>query len=245
MTGSTNQNSETGAHRCPPVSSTGPFAGLIPHGVRPDRWCWGPDQGFHPRSAPHQRVQLTPAAGLLTRGHTIGVRQAVALGAAGAHADLAHAFSELDSWVPLPDAEVFARLGWSVRHLDGADDATLHAVVAGALRAVDEVLLPTSWRRPLAIAAAGTAVSAAEWTWLRDACDAAYRRLTRFETGWPQPPTDRQARWDYAAARACTALRDGDWVAAARAVTDLYGLTSPDPHQAARWLAAIGERVGV
>ncbi|GAB4054497.1 hypothetical protein [Catellatospora paridis] len=243
MTGSTNQlTSESGAHRCPPVSSTGPLGGLIPHAVRPDRWCWAPDRGFHPRSAPHQRVQLTPAAGLLTRGRTIGVRQAVALGAAGAHADLAHAFSELDSWVPFPDAEVFARLGWAARHLDEADDDTLRDIVAGALRAIDEELLPASWRRPLAIAAAGGAVSAAEQARLRSAGDAAYRRLTRLETGWPQPPADRQAWWDYAAARACTTLRDGDWVPAARAVTDLYGLTAPDPRQAAQWLTAIADR---
>lgn len=242
MTGSTNQvSSDRGAHSCPQVSSTGPLGRLIPHAARPDRWCWGPDQGFHPRSAPHQRVQLTPAAGLLTRGQTIGVRQAVALGAAGAHADLAHAFSELDAWVPFPDAEVFARLGWAARHLDEADDDTRRDVVVRALRAIDEELLPTSWRRPLAIAAAGAEVSAAEQAWLRSACDAAYRRLTRFETGWPQAPADRQAWWDYAAARTCTALRDGDWVAAARAVTDLYGLTSPDPHRAAAWLSAIAE----
>ncbi len=48
--------------------------------------------------------------------------------------------------------------------------------------------------------------------------------------------TDRQAWWDYAAARACTALRDEDWVAAARAVTDLYGLTGPTEEHAAGWL---------
>ncbi|WP_155370276.1 hypothetical protein [Catellatospora vulcania] len=246
MTGSTNQvRSQAVVHRCTPVSSTGPLGRLIPHAARPDRWCWGPDQGFHPRSAPHQRVQLTPAAGLLTRGRTIGVRQAVALGAAGAHADLAHAFSELDSWVPFPDADVFAHLGWAVRHLDGADDDVLRDIVVQALRSIDEELLPTSWRRPLAIAAAGAEVSAAEQAWLRNACDAAYRRLTRFETGWPQPPADRQAWWDYAAARACTALRDGDWVSAARAVTDLYGLTGPDPQQAAEWLTAITDRAAV
>ncbi|WP_144126644.1 hypothetical protein [Catellatospora sichuanensis] len=219
----------------------GPLGRLIPHAARPDRWCWALDLGFHPRSAPHRRVRLTPAAGLLTRGQTIGVRQAVALGAAGAHADLAHAFSELDSWVPFPDADVFARLGWAARHLDGADDDTRRGLVVGALRTIDDALLPTSWRRPLAIAAAGEAVSATEQAWLRSACDAAYRRLTRFETGWPQPPADRQAWWDYAAARACTALCDGDWVPAARAVTDLYGLTHPDPHRAAEWLTAIAE----
>ncbi|MEV4410352.1 hypothetical protein [Catellatospora sp. NPDC049609] len=237
MTGSTNRQGAA-SHTCPPVPSTGPYGGLIPHAVRPDRWCWAPDLGFHHRSAPHRRVRLRPAAGLLTRGRTISPRRAVALGAAGAPADLAHAFSELDSWVTFPDAEVFAELGHAVSRLPGAgaDEHVQRTVVLDALDRVDVTLIPPSWQGPLAVAAAGQAASPEETARMRGACDAAYRRLTRFETGWPLQRTDRQAWWDYAAARACTTLLDGDGVGAARAVTDLYGLTTPDPEQATAWL---------
>ncbi|GAA1622200.1 hypothetical protein GCM10009679_29030 [Saccharothrix algeriensis] len=240
MNGSANP-SGTATHTCPPVPSTGLSGGLIPHAVRPDRWCWAPDLGFHHRSAPHRRVQLRPAAGLLTRGHTIGVRRAVALGAGGAPADVAHAFSELEAWAAFTDADVFAELGHALSGLPGPDAAehAARAVVLRALDRIDVTMLPTSWQGPLALAASGQGASPQEAARLRAVCDAAYRRLTRFETGWPPARTDRQAWWDYAAARACTALRDEDWTAAAHAVTDLYGLTGPAEEQATAWLRQV------
>lgn len=171
MNGSTNQvRGEADVHRCPPVPSTGPFGGLIPHAVRHDRWCWAPDHGFHPRTAPHQRVPLRPAAGMLTRGHTISVRRAVTLGAQRGHADLAHAFSELDSWVPFTDADVFARLGHALRHLSppDVDDPRQREVVVRALSLLDQSRLPRSWQRPLA-AASTAPVHPDELARLRDA----------------------------------------------------------------------------
>lgn len=237
MNGSANR-AGAATHTCPPVPSTGLCGGLIPHAARPDRWCWAPGLGFHHRSAPHRRVQLRPAAGLLNRGHTIGVRRAVALGAGGAPADVAHAFSELEAWVTFADADVFAELGHALSPLPGpeSEDRATRSVLLRALDGVDVTLIPAPWRGPLASAATGQDTSPQEAARLRGACDAAYRRLTRFETGWPPARTDRQAWWDYAAARACTALRDRAWVAAARAVTDLYGLTGPAEAQAVTWL---------
>ena len=126
MNGSANP-SGTATHTCPPVPSTGLSGGLIPHAVRPDRWCWAPDLGFHHRSAPHRRVQLRPAAGLLTRGHTIGVRRAVALGAGGAPADVAHAFSELEAWagaLALLTERVHVVYGYVNNHFAGHSPAS-------------------------------------------------------------------------------------------------------------------------
>ncbi|MDI1463392.1 hypothetical protein QEZ54_20640 [Catellatospora sp. KI3] len=232
--------------QCPPRGA----AVALPLAPRRDRWCWCPDVGFHDRIDPARTVVLRVGTALLPGGRAVSARQAAELGAGGALPPVAAGFCGLDQWVRFDDATPFARLGHASLQLEqalGRDPSTtdsdnegpfLRGVVVGALGRIEPGGLPAPWRRPLAVAAAER-VDPQELARLEDVCDAAYRRLTRFTSGWPPPVLDRQAWWDYAAARTCVALSKQDWDAAAQAVTDLYGQTRPSRSDAVDWLDSV------